>query len=238
MSVNESSLDNPVWHALTGPHAHLALGAGAARHYPRDVAPYSAFAEPTEAAYADLATDLPPGLEARLFRPQEESAPPGWESLSAHPIMQMVADQSRLPAPLAGEAGILPLGPRDVTEMLELASLAQPGPFFPRALLLGRYIGIRDAATGRLVAMAGERFCMRGYVELSAIAVHPAGRGRGYGAALTAALARAAFARGEIPFLHVYADNPAASLYARLGFSERRSLWVLLWRLTWPGRSG
>jgi hypothetical protein len=37
-------LDNPVWHALTGPHAGVALGHGAARHYPRDMAPFSALA--------------------------------------------------------------------------------------------------------------------------------------------------------------------------------------------------
>ena len=228
--MKENPLDNPAWHALVGPHAHLALGRGAARHYPRDVAPYSAIAAPTEAAYADLAGELPPGLEARLFRPRKECPPPGWETLSAQPITQMVADRSGLPAALPGEADILALGPDDAAEMLELAERARPGPFAPRTALLGRYIGIRDAVTGGLVAMAGERFRMQGHVELSAIAVHPGARGRGHGAALTAALARAAFARGAVPFLHVYAHNPAASLYVRLGFAERRKLWVLLWR--------
>jgi len=232
--MSENPLDNPAWHALVGPHAHLALGRGAARHYPRDVAPYSAIAAPTEAAYADLAAGLPSGLEARMFRPREECAPPGWETLSSQPITQMVADRSDLPAALPGEADILPLGPDNAAEMLELVQLTRPGPFAPRTPLLGQYIGIRDAVTGQLVAMAGERFRMHGHVELSAIAVHPGARGRGYGAALTTALARAAFARGAVPFLHVYAHNPAASLYVRLGFSERRTLWVLLWRRLAP----
>lgn len=227
--MSDTPLDNPAWYALTGPHAHLALGRGAARHYPRDIAPYSAIAEPSEAAYSDLAADIPPGQEVRLFRPQEERAPREWEILSARPIIQMIANRSDLPA-LGNETNILPLGPGDAAEMQELVKLTQPGPFAPRAPLLGRYIGIRSAATGRLVAMGGERFRMRGHTELSAIAVHPDVRGRGYGAALTAALARAAFARDDVPFLHVYADNPAASLYARLGFVERRKLWVLLWR--------
>src|SRR5258708_37791741 len=79
-------LDNPVWHALTGPHAWFAFGRGAARHFPRDVAPFSAIAEPTASAYGDLAADLPPGLEARLFRPTKEATPPGWETISARPI--------------------------------------------------------------------------------------------------------------------------------------------------------
>jgi hypothetical protein len=39
-------LDNPVWYALTGPHANIAIGRGGARHYPRDKAPFSAIAEP------------------------------------------------------------------------------------------------------------------------------------------------------------------------------------------------
>ena len=40
----DNPLDNPAWHALTGPHAAFALGRGMARHYPRDVAPFSAVA--------------------------------------------------------------------------------------------------------------------------------------------------------------------------------------------------
>jgi ribosomal protein S18 acetylase RimI-like enzyme len=228
--MTESQLDNPAWYALTQAHASLALGHGAARHYPRDVAPYSAIAEATEAAYTDLAADLAPGLDARLFRPREERAPPGWETVSARPIIQMVANRSDLPAPLPGESDIRPLGRDDAAGMLALADIARPGPFAARTPLLGRYIGVRDATTGRLLAMAGERFRLRGHVELSGIAVHPDARERGYGAALTAALARAAFARGEVPFLHVYPDNRAATLYARLGFRERGQPWVLLWR--------
>jgi predicted GNAT family acetyltransferase len=227
--MNEHSLDNPAWHALTGPHATFALGRGAARHYQRDIAPYSAIRESTQAAYSDLAIDLP-GLEARLLRPFEEFAPSGWQKLSARPIMQMIANRSLLPEPLPGEAELQFLGPEDAEEMLELVRLTQPGPFAVRTSLLGRYLGIHDSVTGRIIAMAGERFCMRGYVEISAVAVRLHARGLGYGAALTAALARAAFARGDVPFLHVYPDNPAASIYARLGFRERRKLSVLLWR--------
>jgi predicted GNAT family acetyltransferase len=184
-----------------------------------------------------LAADLPPDLEARLFRLRNDCAPRGWETLSAQSIIQMVADQLRLPARRAHEADILPLAPSNIAEMLELVKLTRPGPFAPRTPLLGRYIGIRDAATGQLIAMAGERFSVPHYVELSAIAVHPESRGRGHGAALTVALARAAFARDEIPFLHVYEDNPAALLYAQLGFRERRKLWVLQWRCLAPGNT-
>jgi hypothetical protein len=84
-------LDNPVWHAPVGPHAQLAIGRGRARHYPRDVAPFSAIEEPTTAAYADLAADLAPNTEARLFRPGEEPFPEGWLKVDAFPMLQMVA---------------------------------------------------------------------------------------------------------------------------------------------------
>jgi ribosomal protein S18 acetylase RimI-like enzyme len=77
--------------------------------------------------------------------------------------------------------------------------------------------------------MGGERFRLDRHVELSAIAVHPEARGYGLGAAITAYLARAAIARHQMPFLHVFPDNLAAGLYTRLGFRERARLWVL-WR--------
>jgi len=223
-------LDNPVWHALIGLHAGIALGQSKARHYPRDMAPFSAVAEPTAAAYADLAVDLRPGLEIRLFRPAEELAPAGWETLSANPIQQMIATSaSQSPShPLVESAKLLPLGPADAADMLALAEIAKPGPFGPRTGELGHYVGVRDSGE-RLIAMAGERFHLPGYVELSAICVHPDARGKGLGAALTLHLARAAFARDEVPFLHVFSNNRAAGLYACLGFEVRATLWVL-WR--------
>jgi ribosomal protein S18 acetylase RimI-like enzyme len=223
-SVSEP-LDNPVWHALTGPHAGFAFGRGAARHYPRDIAPFSAIAEPTAAAYRDLAADLTLGFEARLFRPTDEAAPPGWEAISARPIVQMVADGT-MPEP-AGIASIMPLGKADADEMLALAKAARPGPFDRRTVLLGKYVGIRH--DGHLIAMAGERFRLPGYVELSAICVDRHWRGLGFGSCLTRYLAHRAHALGEAPFLHVFPENPAMLLYARLGFRERTRLWVL-WR--------
>jgi ribosomal protein S18 acetylase RimI-like enzyme len=225
-------LDNPVWHALTGPHARFAFGRGAARHYPRDVAPFSAIAEPTASAYRDLAADLLPGLETRLFRPTDEATPPGWETISARPIVQMVADGA-MPEPAATDS-IVTLGEADAEEMLALAEAARPGPFGRRTALLGHHAGFRRE--GRLVAMAGERFQLPGYVELSAICVDPDWRGMGFGSGLTRYLAHRARAHGEIPFLHVFPENPAMMVYARLGFRERTRLRVL-WRRPKTGTS-
>jgi predicted GNAT family acetyltransferase len=190
------------------------------------MAPFSAISESTPVAYADLAADLPRRLEARLFRPSEEPAPPGWIVVSARPILQMIADSDSQLSLHAAEGRLVSLDLTDASDMLALAETAKPGPFSNRTPELGRYVGVRDAA-GRLVAMAGERLRLSGHVELSGICVHPDARGQGLGAALTLHLARAALAHGEAPFLHVFPENPAAALYARLGFRHRTKLWVL-----------
>lgn len=218
-------LDNPVWHALVGPQAGVALGHGRARHFPRDMAPFSAIESTNPEAYADLAMDLPPNTEARLFRLSDEPLPPGWEKVDAFPMLQMVpqnalqiADSYPVPDDLTDA---------DAPAMRELARAAQPGPFGPRTHALGKFVGYRDG--GRLVAMAGERLRLSGYTELSAICTHPGSRGRGHAQRLTRFLMNRIIDRGETPFLHVRPENKAAALYTRLGFVERRTIWVL-WR--------
>jgi len=137
----------------------------------------------------------------------------------------IVDSDSQLGVQLA-ESRLISLDLTDAADMQALADVAKPGPFSTRTPKLGRYVGVRDAS-GRLLAMAGERLRLLGHVELSGICVHPDARGQGLGAALTLYLARAALARGEVPFLHVFPDNPAAALYTRLGFRLRTKLWVL-----------
>jgi predicted GNAT family acetyltransferase len=141
----------------------------------------------------------------------------------------MVFDRSEAQTPRDFEARVFSLGSDDVPQMLALVDIARPGPFALRTIELGSYVGIRHAATRRLVAIGGERFRLSSHLELSAIAVHPDARGGRLGAAVTAHLANAALARGLVPFLHVFPDNPAVELYKRLGFRERTRLWVL-WR--------
>jgi len=111
--------------------------------------------------------------------------------------------------------------------MMELVALTKPGPFEARTLQLGTYLGVREG--GRLLAMAGERLRVPGYVELSAICTYPEATGRGLAAYLCRLLMLTAANRDEVHFLHVRPENPAAELYRRLGFEVRRQLWVL-WR--------
>jgi hypothetical protein len=162
-----AALDNHVWHAPTGPHAELALGRGKARHYPREIAPFSAIAEAAPAAYADLAADLPRRTEVRLFRLTNEAPHRAWEALSTEPIFQLVCDADALPP-------ATDLGPEDTAEMPALIGETKVGPFGPRTCELDRH-----AKDYRLIAMGGERLRADRHAELSAIAVHPGARGHG-----------------------------------------------------------
>ena len=217
-------LDNPIWHALTGPLAGFAIGAGQARHMQRDVGPFSAIEANTETADRDLRASLPAGSDVVLFRPTREPEPTGWTSVAARPLVQMVAEPRDLP-PLFATDPPLPLGADD--DMLDLVEREKPGPFARRTPALGGYVGYREA--DRLLAMGGHRMRVPGFTELSAIAVDASARGRGLGAAIVLHLAHGVVAQGDTPFLHVFPDNPAMGLYHRLGFRERTRLWVL-WR--------
>jgi predicted GNAT family acetyltransferase len=118
------------------------------------------------------------------------------------------------------------LGPDDVPEMLDLVARAQPGPFAPRTIELGRYLGLRHE--GALIAMAGERLQLPGWVEISAVCTDPAHRGRGLGTALVRAVSAGIRERGATPFLHTAASNERAiRLYRSLGFTKRRDISIL-----------
>ncbi|WP_245714923.1 GNAT family N-acetyltransferase [Micromonospora inyonensis] len=101
-------------------------------------------------------------------------------------------------------------------------STSRPGD--PRVV---DWYGIR--AGDRLVAAGADR--SRGGIGfLAGLTVAPAERGRGLGAALTAGMTRALFARYDHVALGVYTHNVGATrLYRRLGFTgtlERTSLGV------------
>lgn len=73
--------------------------------------------------------------------------------------------------------------------------------------------------------MTGERMRLEGFTEISGVCCDEAHRGCGFPAELMRAAASTMLARGETPFLHVFANNHLAiALYRRLGFKVRRSL--------------
>jgi predicted GNAT family acetyltransferase len=139
------------------------------------------------------------------------------------PVIQMV-----LNAPIASmrpDPQHVVLGAADVAEMLDLTNRTRPGPFGPRTIEFGHYIGLR--VEGALAAMAGERMRFERFVEISAVCVDHGLRGRGFAALLVTRLAQRLQKQGLTPFLHVFASNASAiALYEKLGFLERRTLHV------------
>jgi ribosomal protein S18 acetylase RimI-like enzyme len=222
-------LDNPVWHALRGPHSRFAVQHGLALHYQRDVAAFSAFDRSSAQAYSDLAHDLPAGAEARLVRREVDPLPAGWVEVNHVPLLQMLATQADVDV-IEGPA-FISLGAAHAGAAAALVHLTRPGPFGARTLEMGRYIGVFESGEcGQLLALAGERMHLPGYIELSAICTHPHARGRRLAEYLMRHLMHAALARGERPFLHVLPDNHAAiALYRRLGFEVRAQI-QYLWR--------
>ncbi|MCX4815574.1 GNAT family N-acetyltransferase [Streptomyces sp. NBC_01239] len=211
-------LDNPARAALTGPHAHFAEQRGRILRYPVDVTPWLALPdEPDADDWADVAALSGPGTEIPLlgFRGQ---VPDGWEVTFDIDGVQMV-DDGLAAAP---EPEAVVLGPADVPEMLDLVERTKPGPFLPRTVELGTYLGIRRE--GALVAMAGERLHPPGWTEISAVCTDPVARGEGLASRLILAVAHGIRERGETPFLHTGAGNTnAIRLYESLGFRLRRT---------------
>ena len=109
----------------------------------------------------------------------------------------------------------------DVPEMLALVGRTKPGPFLPRTIDMGTYLGIRRH--GHLVAMAGERLHPPRWTEISAVCTDPAFRGEGLATRLVRAVAHGIRERGERPLMHAAAANERAiGLYLHLGFRLRR----------------
>jgi ribosomal protein S18 acetylase RimI-like enzyme len=214
----ERALDNPVWSALTGPHAGVAEREGRAARYPPDVSPFAALADdPDEAAWVDAARL--PGADAMVLVAPQQPPPPTWEIRAHVPGIQMLAeDLVSAPDPEA-----VALGRGDLPDMLELIARTRPGPFLPRTIELGDYLGIRR--DGALVAMAGERLRLPGWTEVSAVCTDETVRGGGLASRLVRAVVAAIRDRGDEALLHVASTNAnAIRLYRTLGFVERREI--------------
>lgn len=237
----ESPLNNPFWFALTTEQQSLGYRVGKAARYREGMSPFVAVAEWSQDAFDDLRAlvsdgetvylgdgegDVPDGVRSH-------ATPNGWRIDREMPIAQMIWDGGALPEPVADFAPE-PLGEPDIEAMLALTALTEPGPFLPNTFRMGRYLGFHDA-TGRLVAMGGERARLAMFTEISAVCAHPDVRGRGYGRAILVGVLRMIMAAGKTPYLHVVPDNPARRLYRKTGFRLRRMVTVSL--LTKMGNS-
>ncbi|WP_348261765.1 GNAT family N-acetyltransferase [Telmatobacter sp. DSM 110680] len=225
--ADESLLDNPILHALLSDHRLLAQIDGQARRYPAEIGPLAGIPEQSQPNYDSLRTLAGSGGLLGLFLNDEPALPEGWALFRGGTLTQMICRGLELAETQVSthefpEATMLRrLVAPDVPAMLELARLTEPGPFRERTIELGNFYGIFEGE--RLMAMAGQRTRVPGFVEVSAVCTHPDARGRGYGGRLMREVMRDIFAEQRSPYLHAFADNPAVRLYRSLGFTQRRT---------------
>ncbi|MFT4252955.1 MAG: GNAT family N-acetyltransferase [Caulobacter sp.] len=215
-------LDRPAWSSLTGRQAELAIGRGGALRMHPDFGLFVALADETPASLAAAGELVREHGPSGFVEPAPPPPVPGTIVRSSALCWQMAA---RAITPLKPvEFEIVALTDADAAEMLALATLTKPGPFFSRTHELGAFVGVK--VDGELAAMAGERMRPDGFTEVSGVCTGPGFRGKGYAAGLLAHVAGKILARGETPFLHSYADNAGANaLYQALGFERRADIW-------------
>ncbi|CAN5447024.1 GNAT family N-acetyltransferase [soil metagenome] len=215
--ADESVLDNPVWFALTGRQAGIAVRQGGAAVFDPELSLFVGLEDDSDASWADLARLRGPSAPVVMF--QREHAPSGWTRTFSGRGLQMIAESVEP----VDDTEIVELGSDDAVEMFELAERTKPGPFERRTPELGGYFGIRR--DGRLVAMAGERMRPAGWTEISAVCTDAAARGQGLAGRLVRRVASTIAGRGDRAMLHVATSNTgAAALYERLGFRLRREV--------------
>jgi len=218
-----SLLDNIAWHALTGAQAGFAAGSGAARRYARGFSPIVAFADSAAPDFAALHPYCAPD-EPFYTGGWSGRVPRGWRVEEDSTMFQMVW-QGPPPGDASDVTPPVRLDALHVAQMLELVALTHPGPFGPRTVELGEYLGC--FVDGRLVAMAGERMHAATLREISGVCTHPAYQGRGLARRLVRELLRRQLRRDETPFLHVMRDNMGAQrVYERMGFRHHQELTV------------
>lgn len=220
------SLTNVFWHSLTGAQAEFAVGAGGARRYAPGFSPILGFAEPEEPDFDAINPYCEPS-ERFYSAGWTGAAPRGWTIEATSTMYCMAWDGAMVPAEVG--TGIDVLGVGDAAAAVGLAALTRPGPFGPRTLELGTYLGIR--AAGRLLAMAGERTHVGEFRAISGVCTHPDAQGRGIARRLMHRLLGVQIARGQRPFLHVMRDNAVAhEFYLRMGFIDLHEIVVRIVR--------
>jgi len=219
-------LDRPIWTSLATRQQPLGFGDDRARRFDPVYGLFAAAADRSDEsrrALTDLVRDHGP---AGLVEADEPDVPASLSVVSRAVVWQMTADPAALKI-VRPDFDYEPLTDADGPQMLALATLTKPGPFFARTHQLGDFVGVKR--DGLLLAMAGERMKPDGFTEVSGVCVHPDARGHGYAAGLMSVVAERILARGETPFLHVYDHNaPGIAIYERLGYRLRREMTMLV----------
>ena len=217
-SMSTDLMDAPVKSSFAWHWSQFACRHGTAFMLPEDVGPFATMDGESKSAQRDFVHLLRQRAKpAALLQADPINLPCDLSFVSQHLGVQMTPARA---TPIAMELPLQFLGPADREDMLQLANLSKPGPFEENTHQLGTFIGLREE--DQLIAMAGQRMAFLGWIEISAVCVHPEHQGGGIGQSLFVAMVNQILDQGHQPFLHTYADNEGAiRLYRRLGFDVR-----------------
>jgi predicted GNAT family acetyltransferase len=215
-------LDNPVWNALISGNRHLSYGNGQVRYFDKEVSPFAAFSENTRDNFRLLYEMIPHNGPVLFVTPVAMEIPGPWKVIQVIKGLQMVYETGKEQDEVQVE--ITSLTNEQVSKMLVLTKLTNPGPFAARTIDFGHYYGIFER--GQLAAMAGQRMHAFKYAEVSAVCTHPDHTGKGFARQLLRHQINRIKAASEIPFLHVRHDNERAiKVYEHLGFCTRSEVY-------------
>ncbi|WP_158796105.1 GNAT family N-acetyltransferase [Pedobacter sp. L105] len=216
-------LDNSIWSALNSGNKDIALGTENVKYYPADVAPFAGLVLNTSENLNTLYEITPGEGTFAIKNIGQLHIPAPWKLIRSVPLLQMVCDDPVQRKTISDS--IEELSKKHISQMLQLTTLTNPGPFRERTIDLGHYQGIFDGE--QLVAMAGQRMHPLPYAEISAVCTHPDYIGRGYGAQLILSQANRIKESGGTPYLHVAEGNDRAiKLYKSLGFVTRQQMFI------------
>ncbi len=221
-------MENPVWSSLNGALKHLSVGNDLARRFQTDVNVFAGTQDRSDAATEALYEILPETSSVYLMQCVPVRLPKDAKVLMERAGVQYQAARSFVGGPEAAPKPGFPvqrMTDADAADILELATLTKPGPFFKNTHRMGDFFGIR--LDGQLIAVAGERFRCGKSAEVSAVCVHPDFQGKGLGRHMVAVSAANIEARGDVPFIQAWADNaPAIGLYKSMGYEFRTDILV------------
>jgi ribosomal protein S18 acetylase RimI-like enzyme len=218
MIVENSKLDNPVWHSLSETHKELAIEFDGAKFYDPACCPFGGFNNIEKTVHA-------------LRRYSDQASiffVVGHQPKFSNPLIlnkELVCNQMVLDSIIETDDNgeIVELNAEHKNDLLDLVNLVQPGYFKNKTPELGNYYGIY--AGNQLLAVAGERMKMNNYTEVSAVVTHPDHTGRGLAKKLVAHASNSILLENKTPYLHVAEENiGAVKLYEKLGFVTRRKI--------------
>lgn len=215
-------LHNPVFNALSTGDKQLSFGTDNVKYFDAEVSPYAGFPDEYEQGFADLFAMLPQGRRILFAKPTPIDVPQGWQVQHEIKGLQFIYEGATYPE--SDFSQIVPLTTEHVDEMIALVKLTKPGPFDKRTIEFGSYHGI--FVNHQLAAMTGQRLHVENYTEISAVCTHPDHLGKGYASTLMQHQMQIILNSGQIPFLHVRADNERViAVYKRLGFRVSRPMY-------------